>query len=410
MKDYSSNYSSNYSSGSKVLEIKHSAANKYKQMLREYASSVLLATGFNFFPWYYKGDKGKKINSFEAGFELYKELYSCSKEKIGYGYELETYEVNSRIYSKQTVIKSVVVTTLDDYLMFIGKVREFKEFSQALKVLKNYFLDQSYSLEALYSWAVVNLDFLQEKKEPNYYPSLFLALDWLIEHPNSGLYIREIPIEVHTKFIEENSKIIASLYGNIKNSDISMSFEDIFGLKKKETLIRFRRKDNRNEMALPLSSFAAMNVDENLSNIQNVYVVENEIVYLTFPLDGKSMCIFGSGFQTAILSAASWLGDKNLYYFGDLDEHGFEMLGLFRFHFPSVKSFLMDKQTYSDHLQYAASGKIAPLTYEKYLTLEEKETLDLLRSNPKKNRLEQERISVSYIEKAMERFNIILEQ
>ena len=385
------------SPSNKVQEIKCSATNKYKQMLREYASSILLDNDFCFFPWCFRGDKGKKINSYSEGVELYKELYSSCKENLGYGYEIKTRQANTRSYGNQTIIRDIVINSLEDYLKFIARTKEFEEFSNGLNALQNYFLEHSYPLENLLSWVTESLDFLQIKKEPNFYPSLFLALDWLITHPNSGLYIREIPIEVHTKFIEENSKIIASLYMNIKNFQSSIPFEDIFGLKKKETLIRFRRKDNRNEMALPLSSFFTLDKDEDLSCISKIIVVENEIVYLTFPLDKNSLCVFGSGFQTSILSGALWFNNKKLYYFGDLDEHGFEILGMFRTFFPHTKSFLMNKKTYLDHLQYAVSGKVAPLTYEAYLTTEEKELLELLRLNPKKNRLEQERISVRYI-------------
>lgn len=387
----------------KVHEIKRSASNKYKELLRDYATLVLFSTQSSFFPWRFKGTIGKKSDSLEESRELQKQLYSSCKEKVGYGYEIKTCEVNSRLYGRQTIIDGIVITSLNDYLKFIGKVTEFNEFSLGLEVLQNYFTSHSYSLESLYSWIISNLDFLQEKKEPNYYFSLFLALDWLINNPNSGLYIREIPIEVHTKFIEENTKIIASLYIKIKDFESTLPFEDIFGLRKKETLIRFRRKDNRNEMALPLSSFTSLNTDEDLSCIDKVYIVENEIVYLTFPLNKNTMCIFGSGFQVSILSVVTWLKNKKLYYFGDLDEHGFEMLGMFRSLFPQTKSFLMDKQTYLDHLEYVVSGKVAPITYEAYLTTEEKEILTLLRSNPQKNRLEQERIGVRYIEKALKR-------
>lgn len=384
----------------KVLEIKRSASNKYKELLQEQTSIVLLSSKSSFFPWYFKGNV-KKSDSFDEAIDLYKQLYSSSKEKIGYGYEIETREVNTRLYGKQTVIEGVSITTLEDYLKFIGKVAEFNEFSIGLKTLEDYFVDNSYSLETLYEWVVSHLDFLQEKKADDYYASLFLAFDWLVKHPNSGLYIREIPIEVHTKFIEENEKIIASLYMGIKNFETMLPFEDIFGLKKKEPLIRFRCKDDRNEMALPVSSFISLDTDEDLSNIGKVYIVENEIVYLTFPLHKNSMCIFGSGFRVSILSSSPWLKNKKLYYFGDLDEHGFEMLGMFRSFFSHTKSFLMDKQTYLNHFQYVVSGNVAPKSYESYLTAEEKEMLEMLRSNPKKNRLEQERISVRYIEQAL---------
>lgn len=386
--------------GNKVLEIKRSAFNKYKELLQEQASIVLLSSKSYFFPWRFK-ENMKKSDSFDDAINLYKQLYSSSKEKIGYGYEIKTREVNTRLYGKQTVIEGVSITTLEDYLRFIGKVTEFNEFSIGLKTLKDYFTDNSYSLETLYKWVVSHLDFLQEKKDGNYYSSLFLAFDWLVKHPDSGLYIREIPIEVHTKFIEENARIIASLYMRIKCFEIMLPFEDIFGLKKKESLIRFRCKEIRNEMALPVSSFISLDTDEDISSIDKVYIVENEIVYLTFPLYEGSLCIFGSGFKVVTLSPCSWLKKKKLYYFGDLDEHGFEMLGMFRSFFTHTKSFLMDKKTYLDHFQYAVGGNAASKSYESYLTAEEKEVLEMLRSNPKKNRLEQERISVRYIEQEL---------
>lgn len=109
------------------------------------------------------------------------------------------------------------------------------------------------------------------------------------------------------------------------------------------------------------------------------------------------MCIFGGGFAVSNLASAAWMGEKDLYYFGDEDEHGFEILALFRSSFPSVKSFLMDTKTYLDHISYAVRGRKAASAYDSLLTPAEMETLTMLRENPEKSRLEQERISIAYI-------------
>lgn len=53
----------------KVHEIKRSASNKYKELLRDYASSVLFSTQPSFFPWHFKGNVGKKSDSFEESLE-----------------------------------------------------------------------------------------------------------------------------------------------------------------------------------------------------------------------------------------------------------------------------------------------------------------------------------------------------
>lgn len=70
-------------------------------------------------------------------------------------------------------------------------------------------------------------------------------------------------------------------------------------------------------------------------------------------------------------------------------------LSLFRSYFPSVKSFLMDRVTYLDHLRYAVRGRKASAIYDVLLTPAELETLKMLRDNPGKSRLEQERISIA---------------
>lgn len=72
-------------------------------------------------------------------------------------------------------------------------------------------------------------------------------------------------------------------------------------------------------------------------------------------------------------------------------------LSLFRSYFPSVKSFLMDSETYLDHIRYAVRGRKAASLYDSLLTPAELETLKMLRDNPEKSRLEQERISIAYI-------------
>ena len=380
-----------------VDDIRRSANNKYKEFLRSAASLYLLSVPQPFFPWTYKGSKGKKTDSYDTTRSLYSELYASSKEKNSKGYILITEKVNTRSYGEQTVVKEIVISNEEDYLWFIGKEKEYKQFLSAIGELKACFISHSFDLKDLNEWVKQNLDFLQEKKEDGYYDSLFSVLIWLMENRFSNLYIREIPLPVHTKFIEENEATLLSLYRAITKDEKVLSFEDTFGLRKKENLIRYRMNNSKEETGLRISDFRRINSFEDTKNIRRVYVVENEIVYLTFPLPADAMCIFGGGFASSSLSKADWLSEKELYYFGDEDEHGFEILGVFRSIFPHVKSFLMDEETYRDHIEYAVKGRSATSLYDSYLTPSELEVLNTLRRNPEKGRLEQERISVEYI-------------
>ncbi len=380
-----------------VPSLRRSALNRYRDYLRELSSYLLLSTPLSFFPWVYRGNKGRASDSYGDVLELYRELYASSKENTGWGYTLVTESVNTRSYSSQTVIKAVVIESEEDYLKFIGKETEEERFRSAVKTLGKLLSSRGFSLADLQTWVESSLDFLQEEKEDGYYESLFSVLVWLIENPDSGLYIREIPVTVHTKFIEENAKVLLSLFVSLTHKEVSSSFEETFGLRKKEALIRYRMKNGREETGLRCADFEALSESGEVDGVKRIYVVENEIVYLTFPLADDMMCVFGGGFAVKNLSASRWLNEKELYYFGDEDEHGFEILALFRSFFPSVKSFLMDSRTYFDHIEYAVRGRSAPSLYDNLLTTSEMETLALLRKSPERSRLEQERISISYI-------------
>lgn len=390
-------------------DIKNSALKKWKEFLRnETRETLSINQTQRFFPWYYRGCKENIKDSYASQYKNISDLLSNSKDSIGYGYSIAFENVNTRLYGEQQRIKSVFVDNPIDFVKLIDKENEYNNFLDALLVLKDYYLNHNYPLISLNNWISSNLDFVTEKKEENFYPSLLLALTWLNENRFSNLYIREIPIEVHTKFIEENKKTLLSLFVNINALDEKYykdkDFEEIMGLKKKPLLIRFRMLSNlwkRDEMALCLSNFINLKDELDIQNINRIFIIENEIVYLTFPLDKNSLVVFGSGFQVKTLEKASWLKEKKVFYFGDLDEHGFEMLALSRSIFPGIESFLMDEETYKKFSNYAVDGKEASSIYDNYLTKEELKLLRKLRQNKAKSRLEQERIPLSYIKQKL---------
>ena len=214
---------------------------------------------------------------------------------------------------------------------------------------------------------------------------------------------------VHTKFIEQNKKIIKSL---TEKADSEYEFEATFGLKIKPDFVRFRSLSDNiilpfsesmlNECQLLLDDFSKL--DESfLHKIKNIFIVENEMVYLTFPRYKDAICIWGQGYKVNILNGIEWFKSKELYYFGDLDEHGFDILSTYRRCYPQIQSFCMDKNVLDEYEQFLVQGKkLENRRIPENLTEAENECFMILRTvTSEKNRLEQERVSVEYIKKQL---------
>ena len=218
--------------------------------------------------------------------------------------------------------------------------------------------------------------------------------------PQPNLYIRELPIQVHTKFIERNKGIIKELLDILIADYVDQDekdFESRFHLKYDEPIVRFRILDQSishqlfsdiEDISIPISQFKKL-----VLPVQSVYVVENKINMLSFPLIKKSIVIWGHGFGIDILKEAEWLREKDIFYWGDLDAHGFQILSEIRTHFPKVKSFLMDRETFDKFFE-GDKGKETNVEKELCLTHEENEMFQYLKES--NQRLEQEKIPYDY--------------
>jgi hypothetical protein len=82
---------------------------------------------------------------------------------------------------------------------------------------------------------------------------------------------------------------------------------------------------------------------------QRVFVVENEVTYLAFPLVRDAVVVFGSGFNLISALALPWLAEREVVYWGDIDTYGFEILDRLRARLPTVTSILMDTETLLAH-------------------------------------------------------------
>ena len=108
---------------------------------------------------------------------------------------------------------------------------------------------------------------------------------YFLEHPRPKLYLRELPINIHTKFIERHRGIVRELLEHLLPQQTvplsAATFERRFGLHEKEPLVRVRLLNEKlytsyhlplTELSVPISQMEALD----LLRGQRYIVTEND--------------------------------------------------------------------------------------------------------------------------------------
>ena len=363
-------------------EIKKKAANKYKA----YLQSIVEGETFNTIV--IVGDKKPHENTGKFEAEL-TELISHSKEIKGYGYIIEFQTVKTKRHGSQDIPISISFQTEFDYLKYINEEKSTAKFKEDIACILSLFPELK---GWIYKYPIKVIE--------NDWESLLKVCKYFKETPQPHLYIRELPIKVHTKFIESNKGIIRELLDVIIAEHVNVDekgFERRFNLKYDEPLVRFRILDEGislqlfggvDDLSISISEFQHLSLP-----IQTVYVVENKINMLTFPNKRDSIVIWGHGFGVDIMKDVEWLKTKKIYYWGDIDAQGFQILSEIRTHFRQVESFLMDRNTFDLYFDNE-TGTETNIEKDLCLTQEENELFKHLKKN--NYRLEQEKIPFEY--------------
>ncbi|MGH3170479.1 MAG: Wadjet anti-phage system protein JetD domain-containing protein [Trebonia sp.] len=236
---------------------------------------------------------------------------------------------------------------------------------------------------------------------------LLAVVDWIAERQRPGMYLRQVDVPgVDTKFIERHRGVLAELLdrrlGLGRVDESAADFATRYGFARKPDYVRFRC----GFLGFRGLSEASVRVSE-LSvappGVSRVFVVENEITYLAFPLPEKAMVIWGRGYAVDALAPLRWLAELDVVYWGDIDTHGFAILSRLRGMFPCVRSMLMDRETLLAHRDQwvrepsPSAGSLAGLTPEEsalYADLAGGVFGDQVR-------LEQERVRFGAVERAI---------
>jgi hypothetical protein len=234
------------------------------------------------------------------------------------------------------------------------------------------------------------------------WPDLLLACAYFLEHPRPDRYLRELPIAVHTKFVETHAGILRRLLDAVLPPDAiaptETMFERRYGLRYDEPLVRLRFLDDdlRQRLGLPLADLSAPLSQVAALPLRGVrcVITENKMTFLTLPPLRDTYAIFGGGFGAEALAGLDWLAEAPVFYWGDLDAQGFQILSRLRASLPHVVAVMMDAATFDAFQEFAVPGTPCAVTALPHLTPAEHALFArLARDGP---RLEQERITHAY--------------
>lgn len=333
------------------------------------------------------------MKDFNAYMNAVNALQKDSQQGRGYGYKIETTTRKTRQYGEQSIPKQLVFHAEHDLLHYTGKEREFEQFTADVSHIRT-------SLSDLEPWLQENPQTVI--KHAGEWADLLQVCHYFREHPLPELYIRELPVEVHTKFIEQNTGVFRSLFdallpAHARHVD-EQNFHRRYGLKKTPPWFQMRLLDPalRDRTGLPFNDFALPlpQLAETHLPASNVLIVENQLTFLTLPPLPDTVGLWGRGFAVHALRDVPWLQDTKLFYWGDIDAQGFEMLSGLRKHLPQTQSLMMDQVTLEKFASYVTIGTESSITELPHLTLDERATFQQVQST--QQRLEQEHVYHPY--------------
>ena len=366
-------------------EIKKKASRKYTDYLRD------VAVGKTFQPIEIPCDK-KASDTIAEYQKEFNDMRSLSKEVKGYGYTIHWKTVKTKMLGTQGLPSKIKFETAEDFERFLQKVKEVDVFRKNVALINGKFSELQCWIEK-YPLKVID--------NSEYWSDILKVLDYFSKNPQPQLYIRELPIEVHTKFIEQHKIVIGELLDIVIEEFVNTNekdFEKRYNLRYDEPLVRMRLLDRTlakklfyglDDITIPISLFLKLQIP-----ISKVYIVENKVNFLTFPLIPNSIVIWGKGYGVASIKESELLKSTELIYWGDLDAQGFEILSQFRSYFGQVKSLLMDKATFDNYFEKEC-GTPSKINFKLNLTTEEENLYQYIKAN--NYRLEQEKIPQRYV-------------
>ncbi len=183
---------------------------------------------------------------------------------------------------------------------------------------------------------------------------LTATLAWLERHPDSGLYLRQLPIPgLDTKWIEARKAVLAELLCRVTGrTDTPGDFHALCGLRRPPFRLRMRVLDpalragvgGLGDLTVPVDELKRLPVEP-----RHILIVENLQTGLALGDLPGTVAFMALGYGAELLARLAWVSRADCLYWGDIDTHGFAILSHLRAKLPGVRSMFMDESTLSSH-------------------------------------------------------------
>jgi hypothetical protein len=368
---------------------------KYQSYLKSIISNEV------FFPIELRGGKKKPTDIIP----IYDGMaYFLSNEKSEYkkGWKIEWTDWNKKNLSPQEWPKKITIETEEDLLHLLKKEKEVKLFKQILQQLLEW---NPY----IKDWLVANYKKILAKEQS--WKGICDVVNYFLKNDVSNYYLRSLPVPVHTKFIEDHKDAILPILKHLSPERFSIegkSLEEKLGLKSKQYLFTVRWLDidlaKTYNIDLEVMGITLSGLQQLDNNVKEIWLVENETNLYLVPARKNALVIFGGGYGIGSLTNIPLFDKVKLFYWGDLDIDGFNILHNFKKMYNHVKSVLMDIETVEYH--QAEKIIIEPKSKNRNLSSlneNELEAFEYLAEN--KWRIEQEKLNQQYIHQYIQRLN-----
>jgi hypothetical protein len=317
---------------------------------------------------------------------------------------LEWKRVGGRLVGSNQVPHRAVIDSPDKVWALLRVRRRVETFTQLLDATRH-------AAPALVEW--MTADPMKVLAHEQSWTRVVEVVLWIDRHPTTERYVRHIDVPgVDTKFIEQHRTVLAQLLDRqlaperIDPAQPPARFAERYRFRTKPTYVRVRALARPVPAAFGPFSEMTVGVDELATSpldVARVLVVENETTYLALPPTSGTVAVFGGGYAVRALAPLTWLHDRDLTYWGDIDTHGFAILDRLRQVFPHMTSTLMDEETLLRHRAHWGREATPVMTELAHLTPEEAQLYRDLVANryAPTLRLEQERIRFSDVERML---------
>ncbi len=327
------------------------------------------------------------------------------------GFRIEYKTIRHRLVGENRLPSQVWVDDLDSAIRLLNKQQQLTAFL-TMEALTRQRAPQL--LDWLRQYPLKALSLAED------WPKLLDFVLWRRQQAEQKIYLRQVSLPgIDSKFIERHRASLMPLLDRLLPQDFIdpqntgvKQFEKRYGFRCKPERIRFRLPrlektwfpGEDGDITLTAADFARLGSLPQLEHqIRRVFMTENEINFLSFPLPPDSLLIFGAGYGFDALAEAHWLERLQMFYWGDIDTHGFAILDQLRSKFPAVRSLLMDERTLLDHREFwGRENKPESKALSRLSGQEQTLYQNLLRHHYAENlRLEQERIHYDYLVSAL---------